>query len=79
MRAETEAKARALADHLRAEGRTEQAEHIERALARGPVATAMMHALRDACEAVLTAVEAIDPKTGLMAEELRLEVEKRLD
>jgi hypothetical protein len=34
--------------------------------------------LRDACQFALTAIEALDPKTELMAEELRLEVDKRL-
>jgi hypothetical protein len=33
---------------------------------------------RDACQFVLTAIEVIDPKPELMAEELRLEVDKRL-
>ena len=79
MSADTETRARELAARLRSEGRVAEAEHVERALARGPVATAVLHALRDACQLILTAVEAVDPKTGLMAEELRLEVDKRLD
>ena len=38
----------------------------------------MLFALRAACETVLTAIQAIDPVTQTMIEELRLEVEKRL-
>ena len=76
---DTEARARALAARLRAEGHEAAAERIEHELARGPVVNAVLHGLREACELVLTAIEAIDPKTSLMAEELRLSVEKRLD
>jgi len=38
----------------------------------------VLFALRQTCETILTAIEAIDPVTQTMIEELRLEVEKRL-
>ena len=38
----------------------------------------LLFALREACETILTAIEAIDPVTQTMIEELRLEVESRL-
>jgi hypothetical protein len=34
--------------------------------------------LREICQTALTAIEAIDPTTETMLEELRLEVDKRL-
>jgi hypothetical protein len=63
-----------LANRLRAEGHDTAAERVH-----GAAAGAILHTLRDACEFVLTAIEALDPKTQMMAEELRLEVEKRLN
>ena len=78
-------RARLLADRLRAEGHAPQAEHIEATLARhepvGPaeeIGHGFLHALRDACQTILTAIEAIDPSSGTAIEELRLEVDKRL-
>src|SRR5579875_1646253 len=78
-------RARLLAERLRAEGHDTQADHIEATLAEHPqVATdveaghGFLHALRDACQTVLTAIEAIDPSSGTAIEELRLEVDKRL-
>jgi len=38
----------------------------------------LLFALREACETILTAIEAVDPVTQTMIEELRLEVESRL-
>jgi hypothetical protein len=38
----------------------------------------LLFALREVCETILTAIEAIDPVTQTMIEELRLEVEKHL-
>ncbi len=38
----------------------------------------LLFTLREACETILTAIEAIDPVTQTMIEELRVEVEKRL-
>ncbi|MBW4022996.1 MAG: hypothetical protein HIU92_07615 [Proteobacteria bacterium] len=78
-------RARLLAERLRAEGHDTQADHLEATLAGHPEVTAdaeaghgFLHALRDACQTVLTAIEAIDPSSGTAIEELRLEVDKRL-
>jgi hypothetical protein len=77
-------RARLLAERLRAEGHDTQADHIEATLdqhaaaAEDTVGHGFLHALRDACQTVLTAIEAIDPSSGTAIEELRLEVDKRL-
>jgi hypothetical protein len=78
-------RARLLAERLRAEGHDTQADHIEATLdehgaAAGDdtVGHGFLHALRDACQTILTAIEAIDPSSGTAIEELRLEVDKRL-
>ena len=77
-------RARLLADRLRAEGHDTQADHIEATLdqhegaAEGGLGQGFLHALRDACQTVLTAIEAIDPSSGTAIEEFRLEVDKRL-
>ncbi len=70
--------AHALAARLRAEGHEEAAARVEHAATGPHPGTALAHAVREACQFVLTAIEALDPKTELMAEELRLEVDKRL-
>jgi hypothetical protein len=78
-------RARLLAERLRAEGHDTQADHIEATLDEHATTAAddtaghgFLHALRDACQTVLTAIEAIDPSSGTAIEELRLEVDKRL-
>ena len=77
-------RARLLAEHLRAEGHDTQADQIEATLhqhvtpADDGTSHPFLHALRDACQIVLTAIEAIDPSSGTAIEELRLEVDKRL-
>jgi hypothetical protein len=38
----------------------------------------LLLALREVCQTALTAIEAIDPATETMLEELRLEIDKRL-
>ena len=70
--------ARVLADRLRAEGHEHAAERVEGATFGQRLGAELLDAVREACEFVLTTIEALDPKTTLMAEELRLEVEKRL-
>jgi hypothetical protein len=78
----TRARAQLLAERLRAEGHDTQADHIEATLdhhlAADETGHGFLHALRDACQTVLTAIEAIDPSSGTAIEELRLEVDKRL-
>ncbi len=76
MEAGQEARAKALAERLRAEGHHEAAGRVE--TAGTGVGAAVRHTLDDACQWVLTAIEALDPKTAAMAEELRLELDKRL-
>jgi hypothetical protein len=77
-------RARLLADRLRADGHDTQADHIEatvdqhEAVADDGSGHGFLHALRDACQTVLTAIEAIDPSSGTAIEEFRLEVDKRL-
>lgn len=77
-------RARSLAERLRAEGHDTQADHIEATVDQHETAVddgsghGFLHALRDACQTVLTAIEAIDPSSGTAIEEFRLEVDKRL-
>jgi hypothetical protein len=66
-----------LIQRLRERGHHAQADHLAHQLATR-VERDLLFALREACETILTAVEAIDPVTQTMIEELRLEVEKRL-
>jgi len=58
-------------------GRHEEAEHLERALSE-KIEDALLLALREACQTVLTAIEAIDPNTEMLLEDLRLTIDKRL-
>ena len=69
---------RALAERLREQGHHAEADRLERHLAAQTVERGLLFALRETLETVLTAIEAIDPVTQTMIEELRLEVEKRL-
>jgi len=67
-----------LIKHLRQRGHHAQADHLQHQLSLQSVESGFLFALREACETLLTAIEAIDPVTQTMIEELRLEVEKRL-
>ena len=69
---------RDLTDRLRQYGHQPQADHLERQLSLHAVESGLLFGLREACETALTAIEAIDPVTQTMIEELRLAVEKRL-
>lgn len=81
-------RAQALARQLREQGHLREADHIEAALATDSAPAAaeepaeighgLLHALRDACQTVLTAIEAIDPVSITAINELRLEVDKHL-
>jgi hypothetical protein len=71
-------KAQALVDRLRESGHQAEADQLARHLKAQAVERGLLFALREACETLLTAIEAIDPVTQMMIEELRLEVEKRL-
>ena len=70
--------ARTLAERLRAEGHAAAAERLHAATAGERIGHGLLEALRETCQTVLTTIEALDPKTQLLAEELRLEVDKRL-
>jgi hypothetical protein len=67
-----------LIERLRDLGHHVEADHLERHLPLKAAERGMLFALREACETILTAIEAIDPVTQTMIEELRLEVEKHL-
>jgi len=67
-----------LARRLAERGYEQHAQTIAGALALG-VQRAALHALREAVQTVLSAVEAFDPETEAMIEELRLSVDRRLE
>jgi hypothetical protein len=69
---------RALVDQLRQRGHHAEADHLARQLLLHEGEAGLLFALREACETVLTSIEAIDPVSQTMIEVLRLEVEKRL-
>ncbi len=69
---------RHLIDRLRERGHQAQADHLQNQLNLRKMERGLLFALREACETILTAIEAIDPVTQTMIEDLRLEVEKRL-
>jgi hypothetical protein len=71
-------RARELTERLRAEGHQAAAERVEHATLGQQIGAELLDALRGACQFALTTIEALDPKTQLMAEELRLEIDKRL-
>ena len=73
---EPDEQARRVAARLQERGHHEQAGHVLAALQHSDAA--LLHALREACQVVLTTIEAIDPVSATMVEELRLEVDKRL-
>ena len=59
---------------LRETGRVHEADDLQRAL-RTPIADAFPLALREACQTVLTAIEAIDPNTEMLLEQLRTKID----
>ena len=69
---------RYLIERLRERDHRAEAGHLDRQMLLHAVERGLLFALREACETILTAVEAIDPVTQTMIEELRLEVESRL-
>jgi hypothetical protein len=70
-------RAQELIERLRERGHGEAAENLAAHLAR-EAEHGFLFTLREACETVLTAIEAIDPVTQTMIEELRVDVEKWL-
>jgi hypothetical protein len=69
---------RDLIERLRERGHHAEADLLANHLGLHAVESGLLFALREACETVLTAIEAIDPVTQTMIEGLRLEVEQRL-
>ena len=67
-----------VADTLQQRGHASQAHAVRAVLGHSHAGSILLAALRDACQVVLTAIEAIDPVSATMVEELRLEVDKRL-
>ncbi len=66
-----------LAARLAEQGRMEPAHGLRRALTRG-AERAVLLALDEVCQTFLSAVEAFDPETEGMIEELRLSIDRRL-
>jgi hypothetical protein len=75
---DTVAAAHKVADTLNQRGHHHQAGMLREALSSRHPRSPFLSALREACQVVLTAIEAIDPVSAMMVEELRLEVDKRL-
>jgi hypothetical protein len=67
-----------LIERLRDLGHHPEADRLESHLPLQAAERGLLSALREACETILTMIEAIDPVTQMMIEELRLEVEKHL-
>jgi hypothetical protein len=67
--------ARQVADTLDQRGHAEHASRLRAALANRHSGSILRSGLRDACQVVLTTIEAIDPVCATMVEELRLEVD----
>lgn len=70
-------KARQVIRQLQEKGRPEEAQHLENALGSS-FADAFPLVLREACQTVLTAIEAIDPNTEMLLEQLRAKIDTLL-
>jgi hypothetical protein len=71
-------KAQDLVNRLRESGHDAEADQLARHLKVQAVERGFLFGVREVCETLLTAVEAIDPVTQTMILELRLEVESRI-
>ena len=67
--------ARQVADNLDQRGHAEHAGRLRTALTHNHSTAVLRSALGEACQVVLTAIEAVDPVCATMVEELRLEVD----
>ena len=72
------ARATALARRLRENGLTHAPDRLDATVASHP-GGGLLEALREACQSVLTAIEAIDPASYAAIEELRLDLDRRLN
>jgi hypothetical protein len=68
--------AKQVAARLQDKGHHEHAARLGAALAEAKADTLL--AVREACQTILTALEAIDPVSANLVDELRMEVDKRL-
>ena len=73
---DTAAAARQVAARLRDNGHPAHADRLHAALAEAE--GGLLLAVREACQTILTAVEAVDPVSAAMVGELRLAVDRRL-
>jgi hypothetical protein len=67
-----------VADKLDKHGHVGHAGALRAVLAETHPRSMLLATLRETCQVVLTAIEAIDPVCATMVEELRLEVDRRL-
>jgi hypothetical protein len=67
-----------VADRLDERGHPQQADHLRAVLLDSRAGAALLAGLSETCQIILTAIEAIDPVSATLVEELRLEVDKRL-
>jgi hypothetical protein len=72
-------RATALVHRLRERGHLDASERLNTTIATHRGTGGLLEALREACQSVLTAIEAIDPATYAAIEELRLDVDRRLN
>jgi hypothetical protein len=70
--------ARKVADKLDHHGHAVHAGAFRKLLAESHPRAVFLAGLRETCQTVLTAIEAIDPVCATFVEELRLKVDKRL-
>ena len=68
-----------VAETLDERGHADQAGALRSALRQPHSASLLRATLRETCQVVLTAIEAIDPVCATMVEELRLEVDAWAD
>ena len=73
---DTAATARKVAAHLQESGHAAHADRLHAALTEAGRDVRL--AVREACQTILTAIEAIDPVSASMVDELRLDVDRRL-
>ncbi len=67
-----------VADKLDERGHARHASALRAAVAEHPPRSILLATLRETCQVVLTAIEAIDPVCAAFVDELRMEVDKRL-
>lgn len=78
MSEDTRKAAERVAERLTKQGHAERAGTMREALALR-AEHAVLLALRDVCQTVLSAVEAFDPETMAMVEKLRLSIDRNLE